>query len=207
MKVLYIDSKLKNSYLFLPNEEIKKLPKKLFLAYSLQYKLLAEQIKNQLTANNIRITNFQQILGCSKIDTKEPVLLIGTGRFHAMNLFLQVPVLYIIGDNQIKQVPKEDMERLRAKRKSALIKYLKAEKIGILVSTKPGQENLEKAIELKQNLKKKGKQAYIFLSNNIDSAQFENFNIDSWVNTACSSLSIDSHEIINYDEIKSQKLI
>jgi len=202
MKILYIESKLKDSSLSLPDEEIKKLPSKIFLAYSLQYKSIAEKIKKQLLANNIKITRFQQVLGCSKIDSKEPVLLIGEGRFHAINLFLQTPALYILANNQIKQVPREDIEKLKAIRKSALIKFLGAEKIGILVSTKPGQENLKEAIELRQKLKKKGKQAYIFLSNNIDITQFENFNIDSWVNTACSGISYDDPSIINYSEIK-----
>ncbi len=201
MKILYIESKLKNPSLELSKLEINKLPKKLFLAYSIQYKFIAEQIKKQLIANNIRITKFEQVLGCSKINSKEPVLLIGTGEFHAINLFLQSPAIYIIANNQIKQIPKEDIERVRAKRKSALMKYLGAERIGILVSTNPGQENLAEAIKLKQKLKKQGKQAYIFLSNNIDIAQFENFNIDSWVNTACLGLSYDNPNIINHSEI------
>jgi diphthamide biosynthesis enzyme Dph1/Dph2-like protein len=207
MKVLYIESKLKNNELSIPEEEIKKLPKSIFLAYSLQYKDLAEKIKKQLLKASIKITKFQQVLGCSKIKANDSVLLIGAGRFHAMNLYLQAPRTYLLEGNGIIEIPKKDIELLRIRLKTALIKFLSAKSIGILVSTKPGQENMIKALELKEKLKKKGKEVYIFLSNNINPNQFENFNIDSWVNTACSGLSMDNPEIINYDELKEQKLI
>ena len=45
MKILYIESKLKNNKLELSGEEINKLPKKIFLAYTIQYKESAENIK------------------------------------------------------------------------------------------------------------------------------------------------------------------
>jgi diphthamide biosynthesis enzyme Dph1/Dph2-like protein len=207
VKVLYIESKLKDNESSLPDEEIKKLPKNIFLSYSLQYKGFAEKIKKQLSKNNIKITKFQQVLGCSKIKTDDPVLLIGAGRFHAMNLYLQSPRTYLLEGNRIIEVPKKDIELLRIRLKTALIKFLSAKNIGILVSTKPGQENMIKALELKEKLKKKGKEAYIFISNNINPNEFENFNIDSWVNTACTGLSMDNPEIINYEELKEQKLV
>lgn len=204
MKILYIESKLRNLDINLSNQEIAKLPKKLFLAYSIQYKAAALKIKKQLENNKkskISITGFQQVLGCSNINTKEPVLFIGSGDFHYLNLLLQSSSVYIIANNSIKQIPKEEIERLNAKRKTALIKFLKADNIGILVSTKPGQENLAIALKLKQKLNKKGKKSFIFLSNNINIPQFENFNIDSWINTACPGLSYDNSNIINYSEI------
>ncbi|MEK6859330.1 MAG: diphthamide synthesis protein [Nanoarchaeota archaeon] len=204
MKILYIESKLKNLDINISDNGIKKLPKMLFIAYSVQYKDIALKIKKQLTSNKenkIKITGFQQVLGCSKINTQFPVLFIGGGDFHYLNLLHQVSSLYIIANNSIKQIPKEEIEKLKAKRRAALLKFLKANNIGILISTKPGQENIELAIKLRQKLSKKGKNAFIFLSNNIDTTQFENFNIDSWVNTACLGLSYDNPDIINYAEI------
>jgi len=38
------------------------------------------------------------------------------------------------------KVPKKDIELLKIRLKTALIKFLSAKNIGILVSTKPGQE-------------------------------------------------------------------
>jgi len=201
--ILYIPAIQKNIDIRLDKSEISKLPKKLFLAYSIQYKHLAENIKKQLETNKIKIVNFQQVLGCSKISNKDnlPILLVSTGKFHAQNLFLQTPILYTLEENKIIKVDEKEIKKIRAHKKTALIKFLKAEKIGILVSTKLGQDNLGKAIRLKENLEKKGKQAYIFVSNNIDINQFENFDIGAWVNTACPGLSMDSSSVINIDEI------
>ena len=202
MKVLYIDSKLKDLERFNPAEsEIQKLPKKLFLAYSLQYKSAAEAIKKRLEENKIKVSNFQQVLGCSKINTKDPILLISEGRFHLLNLFLQSPEVWFLDSNKLMKIPSSEIESLRNKRKSSLIKFLKAQNIGILVSTKPGQENLSLALKIKSQLKRKGKNPYIFLSNNIDLGQFENFKIESWVNTSCYGLSYDNSNIIDYKEI------
>ncbi len=202
MKVLYLESKLKNQGLKLEEEQIKKLPKKLFLVYTIQYKEPTEQIKRSLQANNITITGFQQILGCSKVNTKDPILYIGTGKFHYLNLLLLSPAIYIITEDKIKQISKQEIESIRNKRKAAHVKYLNANNIGILVSTKPGQENIKIAIKLKARLKRQGKNPYIFISNNIDTTQFENFFIDSWINIACTGLSCDNPAIINYSEIK-----
>lgn len=211
-RILYIESKQKNLAVKLNKIEISKLPEKLFLAYTIQYKSLAENIKKQLEANKIKIEKFQQVLGCSNVKTRLPILLVSTGRFHAQNLFFQTPIiketlkkpmmsLYILENDKILQIPEKDIEAQRIKRKTALIRFLKAERVGILVSTKPGQEKLNEAIKLTKNLKKQGKQTYIFISNNIDLNQFENFPIDSWVNTACPGLSMDNSDIINIRDI------
>ena len=205
MEILYIESELKNLKLNLNKQEIAKLPKKLILCYTVQYKVIAEELKKQLKHNNIQILGFYQVLGCSKISNKSnlPILYIGTGQFHAYNLYLQAPEFYILDiyNNTINKIPISEIEKLKSRKRTALLKFLSANNIGILVSTKPGQENIKQAIKLKQELENKGKQAFIFISNNIDTNQFENFTIDSWVNTACPGLSLDNLNIINISDI------
>jgi len=200
MKTLFIQAKQKNLDLNLSKIEIKKLPKKLFLAYSIQYKDLAKQVKTLLKQNNIKITNFKQVLGCSNINTKLPILLISTGNFHALNLYLQSPIIYGLKNNKIIKMPSSEINALKIKRKTALLKFLSAERIGILVTTKPGQENLTLALKLKDKLSK-NKEIFIFICNEININQFENFNIDSWINTACPGLAYDNPLIINHTEI------
>lgn len=200
LKILYIEAK-SNLNFQLPIKEIKKLPKELILLYSIQYKTLAKSIKKQLELNKIYVSKFQQVLGCSKIKTSSPVLLVSTGKFHAQNIYLQAPIIYILENRKITQISQEEINKLKIQRKTALMKFLNAGNIGILVSTKPGQNNLKKAIELKNKLKNKRKQAYIFLSNNINTNEFENFPVDSWINTACEGLVYDNHNIVNMNEI------
>ncbi len=204
MKVLYIESRYKSDPVILSKlsqTEIAKLPKKIFLAYTIQYNQIALFVKKQLEKNNIKIGKFQQVLGCTKISTKLPILLISSGEFHAVNLFLQSPIIYTLENNKIHQIPLKEIKKLKAKRKTTLIKFLNAKRLGILVTTKYGQENLEKALKLKEKLKKQDKESHIFLANNIETSQFENFDIDSWINTACLGLSNDSLNIINMSEL------
>jgi 2-(3-amino-3-carboxypropyl)histidine synthase len=203
MKLLYIESKQKNLSIKLSKNEIKKLPKKLFLVYSIQYKDLAISYRKELEKNKIKIEKFQQVLGCSILSNKNnlPILLIGTGRFHAQNLYLQAPEVFVLEGNKISKITKKEIDTLKTKKKTALMKFLGADTIGILVSTKPGQENLNNALELKKKLEKEKKKPYIFISNDLDLSQFENFNIDSWVNTACSGLAMDNPNIINIQDL------
>jgi diphthamide biosynthesis enzyme Dph1/Dph2-like protein len=205
MKTLYIPAIQKNLDIKLNKSEIAKLPRKLFLAYSIQYQDLANNIAKQLKQQKIQIQKKQQVLGCSKISNKNnlPILLISTGKFHAENIMLQASALFVLENNKIIKIPQSEINKLKAKKQTALIKFLKAKEVGILVSTKPGQENLNKAIKLKKQFEnqKTPKQAHIFISNNIDINQFENFNIDSWINTACNGLARDNPNIININDL------
>lgn len=214
MKLLSIPAKQKNLSIKLKENQVAKLPKKLFLAYSIQYQDLANNIAKQLKKQGIKIQKKQQVLGCTKISNKNnlPILLISTGKFHAQNLYAQAPIiketlkkplvpLYFLENNNIIRISQSEINKLKAMRKTALIKFLKANKVGILVSTKPGQENLASAIKLKKTLKKQNKESYIFISNNIDINQFENFDIESWINTACKGLAMDNLSIINIEDL------
>jgi len=206
MKILYIESRRK-----LNREEVSidvsKLPKELFLAYSIQYQLLAEKIKEKLEKEKIKIKGFQQVLGCSKLNLAKnlPVLLIGSGRFHALNLALQGYEVYIYNNSMVSKITAEDTEKLKESKKIALNKFLNSENLGIIVSTKPGQSNLKLAEELKKKIKVKfpAKHVNFFISNNININEFENFGIDSWINTSCPGLINDSYKIINADDILS----
>jgi 2-(3-amino-3-carboxypropyl)histidine synthase len=126
--------------------------------------------------------------------------LIGSGKFHAINLALQNNLIYILEGNKISKLEKEEIEKIKTKRKVARSKFLISDKIGILVSTKPGQENMKKARKLKKKLEKQNKEVTIFLADNINLEDLENYDIESWVNTACPALTFDSR-IINIDEL------
>ena len=86
----------------------------------------------------------------------------------------------------------------------SLAKYTEAgENIG-LVNFSENVEIVKYGKQIKQKLKQKNKQIFIFISDNIDTDQFENFNIGSFINTACSGLSLDSPSIINYNELPKE---
>lgn len=198
MKLLFIEAQKKLDS-DINDIDFSNLPKDIFLAYSIQFKELAERIKAKLGA---RVKGFSQVLGCSLIKSEYPILLVGSGKFHALNLALKGNTLYILEGTKIAKLEESEVEKIKAKRKAALLRFYAAEKLGILVSTKPGQENLDKAVRLKKELIKKGKQAFIFISDYISIEELENYNIISWVNTSCQALTFDS-KVINLYEIEA----
>ncbi len=173
------------------------LPDELFLAYSIQYKNLAEKLKKKLGK---KVKGFKQVLGCSQLKTKYPILLIGSGKFHALQLALQGNTIYILEGKTINKLSSREVEKIKLKRKAAISRFLAADKVGILISLKPGQENLKQARKLKKELEKKDRTVSLFLADNINLEELENYDIDSWVNTACPALTSDSR-IINMDEL------
>ena len=202
MKTLFIPAKLKSE---INKSEIskisKKLPKKIAIAYSVQYADIALKIKDFFH----KITSFIQVLGCSKPNfskNTQAVLLITDGKFHGISLALQAKLpIYILYKNKLTKISEQDIEILEKKQKTSYLKFLNADKISILISTKPGQQNLKKALETKNKIK--NKKSYLFISNNIDVNEFENFGLNSWLNTACPRLDMESNKIINVDNIKS----
>jgi 2-(3-amino-3-carboxypropyl)histidine synthase len=203
MKTLFIPAK---STLQITESELKdlskKLPKNLAIAYSIQYKELAETIKKNLSKKH-KITSLTQVLGCSKPKfpkNTKTILLISDGKFHAVSLAYETKIsVYLFSMGNLEKISKEEINNLEKKQKGAYLKYLHAEKVGILISTKPGQENLKKALTFSKKLKKKT--PYLFISNNIDTNEFENFQIDSWINTSCPRMDMNLGPIINIDKI------
>lgn len=180
-----------------------KLPNSIAIAYSIQFQDIAKEIKKILEKTH-KITAFTQVLGCSKPVFKDTqaILLIGSGKFHAVSLAYETQLLvYILNSNKLEQVSQSDLDIIAKKQKAAYLKFLNADKVGILVSTKPGQDRLKKALELKNKLQ--GKKSYVFLSNAINIREFENFpDIQSWVNTACPRMDMDNSAIINVDKLE-----
>ena len=212
MRTLFIEARIKEFPLKINLGEIRKIKeRKLGLIASLQYLELIPQIKRELEKNGKRILiakakgmNYAQITGCNsdaakKIENKvEAFLLLSSGRFHMLQLGnLSKPVyLYDICAEKIELLKKQN-------RIAALKRFLSSDKLGILVSTKLGQENFELGLKIKEKLEKKGKMAFIFLAENINLEELENFKIDFWVNTACPGLILDSNKLVNYSEIRN----
>ncbi len=203
MKTLFIKAKSKQNIDESKIKEIsKKLPKNIAIAYSIQFEELASEIKKSLELTN-NITSLKQVLGCSKptfSKETEAILLISTGKFHAVSLAYETKLpVFIFDNNKLEEISKKDLEIIEKKEKASHLKYLHADKVGILISTKPGQNRIKKALEFKGNLK--DKKAYLFLANNINIAEFENFGLDSWVNTACPRMDMNESNIINISKL------
>ena len=216
MKTIFIPAKYTGK-VDLSKINVDNLPKKLGLVTTVQFLDIVDNIKKYLKKNSKEIfigkgkqKNPGQVLGCD-ISTTEKIkdkvdafLYIGSGEFHPLGVALNTKkevFTFNPVSNVFSKINNNDIEKYKKIRKAKYVKFLHADNIGILVSTKPGQENLKQAEVLKKKLENKNKKKHIFISNNIDINQFENFNIQSWVNTACPGLANDSSDIINIGDI------
>lgn len=150
-----------------------------------------------------------QILGCDAyhdsfkeniIDDADVTLYIGDGMFHPKALLLsqlyqkeiRQVVIWDPVNEEMKIIDKGTIQAQIDRLKANLKKFISARVVGILVTTKPGQQYLGQAKKLKEKLENEGKKAYIFIDDTLDLNQFGNYPfIDAWVNTGCPRIGFD----------------
>lgn len=207
-KIVYINSHYegkieldKKSLGYLSSLKIKSLA----LFSSIQF-LKLNKLKNQLNSVGIKIVNSShQVLGCdlsinqSVFDKCDFILYVGDGSFHPKAILLSQlgnKLKDVLCFNPMtKNISKKnfkDIESELLKQKSNLNKFFHSKKMGILISTKPGQANIEESLKLKKELESQDKKVFLFVDNYFDFNNIENFNfIDLWVNTACPRIGVE----------------
>lgn len=224
MKTMYIKAEIEEDVLPAVEANLDKLPEKIGLLTTAQHisqfddikKFLEEKGKAVFVGDSKKTTYPGQILGCDfeaakKIaDKVDSFLYIGTGRFHPLGIVMYTGKKVLAANpltKEIREFDKKDTEKIEKRKKGALVKFYSAENIGIIVSTKPGQNRMKDALELKRDFKKKGKNAYIFITDTLDFSEIENFPfVDCYVNTMCPRIGLDdtiriAKPIINIDDL------
>ncbi|MFP4111685.1 MAG: diphthamide synthesis protein [Candidatus Woesearchaeota archaeon] len=230
MKTAFLKSSYKENVKLGP-EAIKKLPEKIALATTIQFIGSIENIKKDLESYGKKVILMKgahssekgQMLGCditrkmvNSLAHKDSdcYLFIGDGLFHPKLLLLsqEEEKRPLFSFNPITKeffkVKESEIKNIERRYKGALLKYHTSKNIGIIVSTKPGQSRLNKAIELKKKLKKEEINAYIFICNTLDFNEMENFNfIECFVNTMCPRINYDDYmkfpkPVISYEDIE-----
>jgi len=153
-----------------------------------------------------------QVLGCDvsaglEVDKKaDCVLFIGSGEFHALGLALKAhnPVFSLKEEKEgLVQVNSDKFVR---QREAARALAIDCRKFGILVSTKPGQMNVKKALRVKKELENNGKEARIFTMDLISREKLLGLGLDCYVNCACPRIAMENRTsfgkpILNPDEL------
>lgn len=214
MKYFFIDAKYKEK-IKLGKKVIDKLPKKIGLITTIQFVNSVNEIKKEIEESGRKVKtskgiqkNESQVLGCessaAKIKDVDAILYVGTGKFHPINVAIETKkevYSYNPIDKTLKKLDKKEIEKIEKKKQGAYLKYIASENIGIIVTTKPGQNDIKKAFKLKQKLEKEGKHAYIFVDNTYNLQSLEDFNfIEAWVNTACPRI-IEDFTCVNINQI------
>ncbi len=214
MKLLFINAKAKLNDIDLA-EAIKAIKnyKTISLISTVQFLHLLDKTKAKLEAAGYKVLigmpkvhaiNKGQVLGCdvSAIAEKaDCVLYIGTGKFHPLGIAASsaanLPMFCVEPfSGSVERVSAQEIRKFQLKQQARIVGFKAAKKVGILVTLKPGQHEMQGHVErIKEKLEKEGKQVFVFIGDTINPSELENFpQIEAWVNTACPRM-VDDQEL------------
>ncbi|MDD4983247.1 MAG: diphthamide biosynthesis enzyme Dph2 [Candidatus ainarchaeum sp.] len=209
----YYDMASKDLDVLVKNIDEKLKQKKIVFVGPIQYsKIIKELEKRVRLAKVIKTTktgllNENQILGCDTsilddiTDKVDAIVYIGDGNFHISALAQKVQI-YQLEDLDI--VPYDQKDEIRGKIMSEYI-FKNAKNIGILVTSKVGQNNFLVAEKIYTKLKKLGKNPYLLIADFISYDKIMGLKLDCIVNTACPRIIDDKENykmpLINYKDI------
>ena len=143
-------------------------------------------------SNNLKYDG--QVLGCdfsSAMVPCEEILFVGSGSFHPVGLALYTGKRIIAADPFTLQTGIYEAEEQRKKRYLVIARALDAKSVGIILSLKSGQINLNVASSLRRKAIEKGLNAYLIAMGDINEDNLLGFKVDTFVNTACPRLAED----------------
>jgi diphthamide biosynthesis enzyme Dph1/Dph2-like protein len=209
MKTLFVHAR-STKEVVIPEGVKKKLPKSVGIVASIQFAHRIPDIVKQIPG----AVAGGQVLGCNaamagKINSKvDGFLFVGSGAFHPINVALQgkKPVwCYNPYTEEFRKLDERDVDSYEKSRRGAVLRFLNAKRVGIIVSTKIGQKNLQRALQMK---KKGDKEYYVFVCDTMDFAWLEDFNfIDCWVNTACPRIDDQRSGIVSINDLIAAKAV
>ncbi len=181
------------------------------LVTTIQHLKCMEKIKQILEKKGKNVFIGGQILGCDLSNAKaienkvDCFLFFGSGRFHAIGLALSTSKPVFVLDIEKRILKKTDADIFIRQKIAAQELARGSKKIGILVSTKPGQCKIESAANIRNILKEKGIESFILSMDEIKPEKLEGFELDAYINTACPRIAIENRTefkkpILNTDE-------
>ena len=162
----------------------------------------SEYLKQLKKIENRNCVFCGQVVGCNVSnavrfkDKVDVYFFLGNGKFHPIEIARVTgkEVYTSYGD----KIDKNFLEKEEKRMSMLLSKFFMAEKVGILVSFKYGQDRIDIALKLKERIK--NKEVYVFVDDTFDLNSLENFNdIDIFINTACPR--IESKNVINWEDV------
>jgi 2-(3-amino-3-carboxypropyl)histidine synthase len=178
--------------------------RKICVVSTVQFLNALEKAVKFMEENGFEVYNGGKILGCDASGPKkhenvtECFLFIGSGRFHPLGLQEKTdkPVLFLDIENRTLENLLEEKNKMEIRRKLRIEKARGMKSFGILVSTKPGQNKIRNAFDLKEKLKKTGRDVYILAGDYFTAEKLLGLKIDVLVNTSCPRIR-DDYEQFN----------
>ncbi|MEM5828687.1 MAG: diphthamide biosynthesis enzyme Dph2 [Candidatus Aenigmatarchaeota archaeon] len=206
--VIYIPIDLKIEY---DKNELRNIKeKRVGIISTVQHIKMIKNVAKDLEKIGKKVVIGGDILGCNIEKAKkinediDCFLFVGSGKFHAISLLKLKKPVYILDLERNKVYRLEDDLKFERKLILKFEKFEKANTIGILLSSKPGQfyRNYKFLNEIKEGVEKQGKKVYIIIFDRITQENLEGLKIDFFINTACPRICEDyfKRPIINIDE-------
>ena len=224
MRMFFIETKARVNVEF-PVKLLSKLPKKLCLAASVQFSHQLPQLQQFLERHGKEASLLKarhskhvgQILGCgySKMEfdnaNTDAFLYIGDGLFHPEALLLGSDKDVYCFDpfsKDFRKLGREWAEKIRKKEKGALLTFLNSNRIGVVITVKPGQLGVQVTLKEIFTLPQKfpDKKFHYLICDTIDFTQLQNFPfVQCFINTACNRM-VDDYDkfpkpVINIEEV------
>ena len=142
-----------------------------------------------------------QVLGCdyasaSSISKEvDGYAFIGAGRFHPLGLAVSTGKPVAIANPYLmsaEMLSEQEVMSLAKKRMAAITVARNARRLGIVVSSKPGQYRFETARSMKARLEEEGRTAVIIALDEAGALNLGNFSeVDAFIVTACPRIALD----------------
>ncbi len=226
MKLMFIEAKAKEK-VTLPKKLLEQLPERVCMATDVQFVHQLPSLKKQLESAGKTVSAVKgahakyegQILGCSHLKLQYPatgaLLYVGDGLFHPKALLLgsdKDVYIYNPLSKESGKLPRSEAGTIRKHEKAAIVRFLHAKNVGVLLSVKVGQLSVQANTDVIYSLGKMfpEKKFYWLAFDTLDFSQLENFPfIDCFVSSACSRL-IDDYErfpkpVVNLADILNLK--
>ena len=190
--------------------ECKDLPEKLGILSTIQHMHNVDELMNYLKKHGKKPVLGGQLLGCdqaSAIKIKNEVdafLYFGTGLFHPIGVAKKIDKpLYLLDPlkKKVELMERDRIEKVLKQRKGQYIKFLSSENIGVLISKKSGQAQVQVLLDRILGTKKEGKNFYFFIVDTLNLNDLENFPfVESWLNTMCPRIEEDL-KLLNIEDL------
>ena len=153
--------------------------------------LQSEGINARVGAGSTRTPLKGQVLGCSfaaaKVPGADEILFVGTGIFHAIGIAIATRKRVIALDPLTGTAQEVSGDALLRRRFAVVEKARKAKTVGIILSTKSGQQRMA----LAQHLSSLSPNTTIVTMREVNPDELLNLGFTCYVNTACPRLAYD----------------
>lgn len=150
-----------------------------------------------------RVLTRGQILGCNFsagariVKNVDCFLFLGSGTFHPVGLLMSTGRPVIAADPYTISVKKQEIEDIKnnilRQRYGAIIACRSAQRFGILIGEKRGQQRIKLAHELRRMIDSTGRKSLLITIDEFSPVSLQGFDLDCYVSTACPRIAIDDY--------------